>query len=105
MGGKNIIWALLLFLSVLAGCSRNPYIDAALKPAELEGKDQAWFEEHWGPPSGKAPRFFGGEQWTYFRIAGGTAGGLGFNYKPNECQITLKFDKEGKLSGYSQSGC
>jgi len=95
----------LLALCILAGCSSNPYLDAALKPAEVEGKDKAWFEEHWGPPSGKAPRFFGGEKWTYFRIAGGSAGGLLSNYSPNQCQITLKFDKEGKLDDYDQSGC
>jgi len=97
--------AALLAFVILAGCSSNPYLDASLKPAELEGRDKAWFEEHWGPPSGKAPRFFGGEKWTYFRIAGGSSGGLGFNYAPNQCQITLKFDKEGKLDDYNQSGC
>ena len=95
----------LLAMVLLAGCGGNPYVDAALKPAELEGRDKGWFEEHWGPPSGKAPRFFGGESWTYFRIAGGAASSLGFNYAPNQCQITLKFDKEGKLDDYSQSGC
>ncbi len=95
----------LLVFMVLAGCGGNPYLDASLKPAELEGKDKAWFEKNWGSPSGKSPRFFGGEKWTYFRIAGGTSGPLSFNFSPNQCQITLKFDKEEKLDSYSYSGC
>jgi hypothetical protein len=96
---------LLLALMVVTGCGRNPYLEASLKPAEWEGKDQAWFEKNWGPPNGKASRFFGGEKWTYFRIAGGTRGPLSFNYSPNECQIHLYFDKEEKLDSYSYSGC
>ena len=28
-----------------------------------------------------------------------------FNFSPNQCQITLTFDKEEKLSDYSYSGC
>ena len=28
-----------------------------------------------------------------------------FNFKPNQCEITLKFDKEEKLDDYSYSGC
>ena len=42
---------------LLVGCGGNPYLDASLNPAELEGKDQAWFEKNWGNPTGKAPRF------------------------------------------------
>ena len=52
---------------VLAGCQflsscggENPYLEQSLKPAELQGKDKAWFAKNWGEPSGKAPRFFGG---------------------------------------------
>jgi hypothetical protein len=101
---RRAIW-LLVALVLLSGCGRNPYLEASLKPAEFEGKDKAWFEKNWGPPSGKAPRFFGGETWTYFRIAGGQQGPLSFNYTPNECQITLKFGKDEKLSLYSYSGC
>lgn len=96
---------LLLALVLTAGCGGNPYLDASLKPAEFEGKDKAWFEKNWGTPSGKAPRFFGGETWTYFRIAGGQTGPLNFNFAPTQCQITLKFGKDEKLSSYSYSGC
>lgn len=102
----HVMRALLLAEILVAGCGGNPYLEASLKPAEFEGRDQAWFEKTWGPPSGKAPRFFGGETWTYFRVTGGKTSSLPmFNYTPNECQITLKFDKEEKLSSYSYSGC
>lgn len=95
----------LLALVFVAGCAGNPYLDASLKSAEFEGKDKAWFEKNWGSPTGKAPRFFGGEIWTYFRIAGGKIGPLDLNFAPNQCQITLKFGKDEKLSSYSYSGC
>jgi hypothetical protein len=94
------LWSLSV---LLVGCSSNPYLEASLKPAEMQGKDKAWFEKNWGAPDGKAPRFFGGETWTYYRIAGGKSGP--FSFSPNQCQITLKFDKEEKLSDYSYSGC
>lgn len=90
---------------LIAGCGGNPYLDASLKPAELEGKDKAWFEENWGKPNGKASRFFGGETWTYYRIAGGKKGPPFWNFSPNECQITLKFGEDDKLDDYSYSGC
>jgi hypothetical protein len=96
----NLIVGLLL-----AGCVGHPYLDASLNPAEAEGRDKAWFERNWGPPSGKAPRFFGGETWIYFRVAGGQTELLLFNFAPNRCQITLKFDKDDKLSSYDYSGC
>lgn len=83
----------------------NPYLEASLKPAELQGKDKAWFEHNWGTPDGKAPRFFGGETWTYYRIAGGKSGLPLFNFSPNQCQITLTFDKEDRLADYTYSGC
>ena len=100
-------WIIVVLLAVMlvTGCGGNPYLDASLKPAELEGKDKAWFEKNWGAPSGKSPRFFGGETWTYVRIAGGQSGAPLFNFSPNQCQITLKFSKEDKLSSYSYSGC
>lgn len=101
----KMVRALLVAGLLVAGCGGNPYLEASLQPAEFEGKDQAWFEKNWGTPSGKAPRFFGGETWTYFRISGGKTGLPLFNYTPNECQITLKFDKNDKLSSYSYSGC
>ncbi|MEX5212946.1 MAG: hypothetical protein NW703_02170 [Nitrospiraceae bacterium] len=96
-------WLLAVFL--LVGCSNNPYLEQSLKPAEFEGKDKTWFEQNWGSPNAKAPRFFGGETWTYYRIAGGKTSLPLFNFKPNECAITLKFDKEDKLADYSYSGC
>lgn len=96
---------LIVGILLLTGCGGNPYLEGSLNPAELEGKDKAWFEKHWGPPSGRAPRFFGGETWTYFRIAGGQSGPILSNYKPNRCQITLSFDKEEKLSSSKHSGC
>ncbi|TAJ23846.1 MAG: hypothetical protein EPO64_10390 [Nitrospirae bacterium] len=96
---------LLLAILLLAGCGGNPYLDASLKAAEFEGKDMAWFEKNWGPPSGKASRFFGGETWTYFRIAGMHASPLSITATPTECQITLKFGKDGKMNSYSYSGC
>ena len=49
----------------------------------------AWFEKNWGTPSGKAPRFFGGETWTYYRIAGGKSGPPLFNFTPNQCEIIV----------------
>jgi len=100
-------WTIVALLAIMlvTGCGGNPYLDASLKPAELEGKDKAWFEKNWGAPSGKSPRFFGGETWTYFRIAGGQSGPPLFNFSPNQCQITLKFGKDDKLSSYSYSGC
>lgn len=101
----KMVRALLVAGLLVAGCGGNPYLEASLQPAEFEGKDQAWFEKNWGAPSGKAPRFFGGETWTYFRISGGKTSLPLFNYTPNECQITLKFDKNEKLSSYSYSGC
>lgn len=98
---------LMLLFSVLlfTACSSNPYLEASLKPAELQGKDKAWFEKNWGAPDAKSPRFFGGETWTYYRIAGGKSGPPLFNFSPNQCQIMLKFDKEEKMSDYSYSGC
>ena len=62
-------------------------------------------EKEWGKPSGASKRFWGGETWTYYRIAGGTQRILG-GINPHECEITLYFNKEGKLDDYSySSGC
>lgn len=101
---RRSAWLLSLTL-LLTACGGNPYLDASLKPAELQGKDKAWFEKNWGTPDGKSTRFFGGETWTYYRIAGGKSTFPLFNFSPNQCQITLKFDKEDKLSDSSYSGC
>ena len=97
--------AILVLGLVLSGCGGNPYLEASLDPAAFEGKDQAWFEEHWGKPTGKSGRFFGGETWMYHRIAGGESRFPFFNFSPNECEITLDFDKNQKLDSYSYSGC
>ena len=101
---RRLVWCVLLSFLV-AACSHNPYLDASLKPAEFQGKDKAWFEKNWGPPDGKTARFFGGEKWIYYRIAGGKTGLPLFNFKPNECQITLFFDKEDRFADSSYSGC
>src|SRR5438128_8691046 len=52
-------WIIVVLLAVMlvTGCGGNPYLDASLKPAELQGKDKAWFEKNWGAPSGKTARF------------------------------------------------
>ena len=97
---------IISFSLALTACGGgNPYLEASLKPAELQGKEKAWFEKNWGPPDGKAPRFFGGETWMYYRVAGGKSSLPLFNFTPNQCQITLKFDQEDKLTGYDYSGC
>jgi hypothetical protein len=100
---RNVLRILVGLL--LAACSHNPYLDANLKPAELQGKDKAWFEKNWGPPDGKAARFFGGEKWIYYRIAGGKSGFPLFNFSPNECQVILLFDTDERFTDYSYSGC
>lgn len=94
-----------LLALLFAGCGGNPYLDASLDPAKLEGKDQAWFEENWGKPSAKSSRFFGGESWVYTRIAGGETHFPFFNFSPHQCQITLDFDKDQKLDDYSYTDC
>jgi len=39
------VWVLLFSLA-LTGCGgSNPYLEQSLKPAELQGKDKAWFEK------------------------------------------------------------
>ena len=95
----------LVFGLLLGACGGNPYLDASLDPAEMEGKPQSWFEENWGKPSGKSARFFGGETWVYSRIAGGETRFPFFNFSPNKCKIILDFDKEGKLEDYEYTDC
>lgn len=102
---RRSLWVLFFSLLLVACGGNNPYLEASLKPAELQGKDKAWFEKNWGAPDGRTSRFFGGETWTYYRIAGGKSGPPLFNFTPNQCQITLKFDKDEKMSDYSYSGC
>jgi hypothetical protein len=95
---------LLSLCFVFTACaSSNSFLELSL--AELQGKDKAWVEKKMGAPTGKASRFFGGETWTYYSIAGGKSGPPLFNFAPNQCQLTLKFDKEEKVSDSSYSGC
>lgn len=95
-------WLLVIWL--LAGaCSHNPYLDASL--TRYKGKDKAWIEKELGAPDAKASRFFGGEKWIYNRIAGGKASPPLFNFKANECQTILFFDKDEIVSDSSYSGC
>ena len=102
---QQFVWLLIFSLLIPACSGKNPYLEASLEPAELQGKDKGWFEKNWGAPDGKTSRFFGGETWSYYRIAGGKSGSPLFNFSPNQCQITLKFDKDEKLSDYTYSGC
>ena len=97
---------LLIALLFLTGCASNPYLEQSLKPAAQRHESKEWFEKEWGKPSGTSKRWFGrGETWTYYRIAGGTQRILG-GINPHDCEITLEFDKAGKLDSYSySSGC
>ena len=95
---------LIIGVLFLAGCGGTVHWDASLDSDELQGKRQAWFEENWGRPSAKAQRFFGEEAWIYFRIAGKKTLPV-FNVGPSECQISLDFDKEGKIKNSGFSGC
>ena len=94
-----------LLLGVLgllyAGCGGGGSLD----PAQLEGKSQAWFEENWGKPSARVSRFFGGEQWVYSRISGGGIRLPFFHSSPNQCPITLEFNKEQSLEAYDFLDC
>ena len=94
---------ILMICLLLTACSHNPYLDASL--TRYQGKDQAWIEKELGPPDAKSSRFFGGEKWIYNRIAGGKSGPPLFNFKANECQMILFFDKENMVSDSSYSGC
>jgi hypothetical protein len=90
-------------LVLLTGCSSdNPYLTQTLKPAAQRHESKEWFEKEWGKPSGSSKRFWGGETWTYYRIAGGTHRLLG-GINPHDCEIKLYFDKEGKLDDYDYS--
>lgn len=96
--------AWLLAIALLSGaCSHNPYIDVSL--VRYQDKDQAWIEKELGAPDAKTSRFFGGEKWTYNRIAGGKSGPPLFNFKANECQLILFFNKDKIVSDSSYSGC
>ena len=95
---------LLLVTLVSGGCGRPSHREPPPDVDELKGKSQAWFQENWGSPGGKAKRFFGGETWVYFRLTGTSS--LPFStMTPTECQIRLDFDKEGTLEDSGYSGC
>ena len=98
--------AMMLGLAAfMVRCASNPYLEQSLKPAAQRHEAKEWFEKEWGKPSGASTRFWGGEKWTYYRIAGGTARVLG-GINPHQCEIELFFDKDGKLDDYNySSGC
>ena len=89
----------------LAACGGISHWDTSLDRADLQGKSQAWFEKNWGKPGAKAQRFFGGETWIYFRITGKKKPLLFFYDGPSDCQVSLDFDKEGKLKDSDYFGC
>ena len=96
--------ALLLFVLMTACSSSNPYLDQTLKPAAQRHATKDWFVKEWGQPSGSSPRPDGGDEWTYYRITGGTERFLG-GVNPDDCEIKLFFDQHGQLDDYSYSGC
>jgi hypothetical protein len=98
------VGALLGLLLFLTACSSNPYLEQTLKPAAQRHESREWFEKEWGKPSGTSKRFWGGETWTYYRIAGGANRVLG-GINPYDCEIKLIFDKEGRLDDYTYSDC
>lgn len=95
---------LLLGMLAAGGCGTSPHQEAPPDPATLNGKSQAWFQEHWGRPGAKTKRFFGGETWVYFRLTGTSSSPLSI-MAPADCQIRLDFDKEGTLADSGYSGC
>jgi hypothetical protein len=99
---QRFCWLFAASLLTVA-CSHNPYLDQSL--TRYLGKDKAWVEKELGAPDAKTSRWFGGEKWVYNRIAGGKSGPPLFNFKPNECQTILYFDKEDRVSDTDYSGC
>lgn len=95
-------WLLAIAL-IGSACSHNPYLDASL--ARYQGKDRAWIEKELGQPDAKSARFFGGEKWTYNRIAGGKAAPPLFNFNATECQLVLFFNREDVVADSNYSGC
>jgi hypothetical protein len=95
-------WLIAIVL-VGSACSHNPYLDNSL--ARYQGKDKAWIEKELGSPDARSSRFFGGEKWTYNRIAGGKTALPLFNFKATECQTILFFDKDDVVSDANYSGC
>ena len=106
-GGVGVLCMLILGMIGLAygGCVTHSSREHSPQPAELTGKSQAWFSEHWGSPRARAKRFFGGETWVYFRIDGSKYAVPFFNQVPHECHIHLTFDQEGVLEEAVYSDC
>ena len=102
---RLLLGVLLLGMLAAGGCGTSPHQEAPPDPAALNGKSQAWFQEHWGTPEAKAKRFFGGETWVYFRLTGNTSSASLSTMAPAQCQIRLDFDKKGTLEGSGYSGC
>lgn len=100
----SLLCVLLLGMLAAGGCGTSPHQAAPPDPAMLNGKSQAWFQEHWGRPGAKATRFFGGETWVYFRLTGTSSSSFSI-VSPADCQIRLDFDKDGKLADSGYSGC
>ena len=96
--------AALLLLVLVTACTGNAYLEQTLKPAAQRHETKDWFVKEWGQPSGTSPRSDGGEEWTYYRIAGGTERFLG-GINPHDCEIKLYFDGQGLLDDYDYSGC
>jgi len=96
--------AALLLLVLVTACTGNAYLEQTLKPAAQRHETKDWFVKEWGQPSGTSPRPDGGDEWTYYRIAGGTERFLG-GINPHDCEIKLYFDQHGELDDYNYSGC
>lgn len=100
----TLLGVLLLWTLVAGGCRAPLHPETAPDAAELNGKSQAWFQEHWGTPGAKAKRFFGGETWVYVRLTGASSSPLS-TMAPADCQIRLDFDEKGKLEDSGYFGC
>ncbi len=101
----SLLCLLLLGALITGGCGTPPLQEAPPASAEIKGKSQSWFQEHWGKPGAKSKRFFGGETWVYFRLGDDKSSFPFSNMAPAECQIRLDFDKQGKLEDSGHSGC
>ena len=50
---RRSAWLFAICLLLTACGGSNPYLEQSLKPAELQGKDKAWFEKNWGAQAKK----------------------------------------------------
>ena len=85
-----------------APASRRDY----LLSYQQESSPKKYLDWLWKDPVNlfTRPVFWGGEQWTYYRITGGTERFLG-GLNPHDCEIKLYFDGQGLLDDYDYSGC